>query len=53
LKKNKKSGFKHLVSSVCHRHHFSNPNTLEIIFSLLFIGVVSHLLALLGRDAKY
>lgn len=44
---------KNLLSSVCHRHHFSNPNTAEILFSLLFLGVISRLLTFLSREGKY
>jgi hypothetical protein len=48
-----KKRFKHLISSVCHRYHFSNPNTGEIIFTLLFLGIITRLLAVLSEHAKY
>jgi len=41
------------MSAVCHRHHFSNPNTLEIVFSLLFLGIITRTLSFLGREGKY
>jgi hypothetical protein len=53
LKQNKKFHPRSIISSICHRHHFSNPNTTEIILTLLFLGVVSRLLSFLGRDGKY
>ncbi|MBX4201353.1 hypothetical protein KW803_00455 [Candidatus Saccharibacteria bacterium] len=51
--KNKQLFPKNIISSVCHRHHFTNPNTTEIIFSLLFLGVVTRLLTFLSREGKY
>jgi hypothetical protein len=51
--KNKQLHPKNIISTVCHRHHFSNPNTAEIIASLLFVGVISRLLSFLSREAKY
>jgi hypothetical protein len=53
LKQNKQSRPKTIVSAICHRHHFSNPNTFEIIFTLLFVGVISRLISFLGHDGKY
>jgi len=53
LSKHKQFSPKNIVSSICHRHHFSNPNTAEIIFTLLFLGVITRLLSFLGRDGKY
>jgi hypothetical protein len=44
---------KNLISAVCHKHHFSNPNTAEIVFSLLFLGIISRLVTFLSREAKY
>lgn len=41
------------LSSLSHKHHFSNPNTLEIVFSLLFLGVVYRILDILSRDGRY
>ena len=51
--KNKQFGPKNIISTLCHRHHFSSPNTAEIIASLLFVGVISRLLTFLGREGKY
>jgi hypothetical protein len=51
--KNKQFHPKKIISSICHRHHFSNPNTAEIVFSLLLVGVVYRLIYILGRSAKY
>lgn len=51
--KNKQLRPKSLISAVCHKHHFSNPNTAEILLSLLFVGVLSRLVAFLGREGKY
>jgi hypothetical protein len=53
LKQNKQSRPRNFISELCRRHHFSNPNTTEIIFSLLFIGIVYRLLDLLSREGKY
>jgi hypothetical protein len=50
---NKKLHPKTLFSSVCHKHHFANPNTFEIVISLLFLGIIYRVLSILGRDAKY
>jgi hypothetical protein len=44
---------KTIIARVSKRYHFSNPNTKDIIFTLLFLGVITRLLAILGRDAKY
>lgn len=51
--KNKQFRPKGLVSAACHKHHFSNPNTAEIVFTFLFLGIISRLISLLGREAKY
>jgi hypothetical protein len=48
-----KNRLKSAISSACHRYHFSNPNTAEIVFTLLFLGVITRLLALLSDHAKY
>ena len=53
LMKHKQLRPKSLISSVCHRYHFSNPNTTEIIASLLFVGIISRLLTFLSREGKY
>jgi len=53
LSKHKQFSPKRIIGAICHRHHFSNPNTAEIIFTLLFLGVITRLLSFLGRDAKY
>ncbi|MBX4197216.1 hypothetical protein KW801_01510 [Candidatus Saccharibacteria bacterium] len=53
MKQNKQFRPLKFISSICHRHHFSNPNTTEIIFSLLFLGIIYRVLSLLGREAKY
>ena len=42
-----------LISAVCHKYHFSNPNTAEIFFSLLFLGIMTRVLSFLGREGKY
>jgi len=44
---------KAIIARVSKRYHFSNPNTTEIVFTLLFLGVITRLLAILSRDAKY
>lgn len=51
--RNKHVRSKSFLSSLGQKHHFSNPNTLEIIFSLVFMAVVYRLLEFVGRDAKY
>jgi hypothetical protein len=51
--RNKHARSKRFLSSLGHKHHFSNPNTLEIVFSLLFLGVVYRVLDFLSRDARY
>ncbi|HVS78825.1 MAG TPA: hypothetical protein VHD84_00850 [Candidatus Saccharimonadales bacterium] len=53
MKRNKQTRFKHLISSVCHKHHFSNSNTFEIVFGLVIVSIVGQLLEFLSRDAKY
>jgi hypothetical protein len=53
LMQNKQFHPRSLISSICHRHHFSNPNTVEIVLSLLFLGVISRLLTFMSREAKY
>jgi len=50
---NKQLQPKSFFSSLSHKHHFSNPNTLEIILSLLFLAVVYRVLDFLSREAKY
>ncbi|HET7827844.1 MAG TPA: hypothetical protein VFK97_03185 [Candidatus Saccharimonadales bacterium] len=44
---------KGFLSSLSHKHHFSNPNTLEIVFSLLFLSIIYRLLDFLSRDGRY
>jgi hypothetical protein len=51
--RNKQVRTKGFLSSLSHKHHFSNPSTLEIIFSLLFLGVVYRVLDFISRDARY
>jgi hypothetical protein len=51
--RNKQLRPQNILNSICHRHHFSNPNTTEIIFSLLFVGVVYKAVDLLSRTTKY
>ena len=51
--KQKQSRPKSIVSSICRRYHFSNPNTAEIVFALLFIGIISRLLTFMSREGKY
>ena len=53
LMRNKQVRTKGFFSSLSHKHHFSNPNTLEIVFSLLFLSVIYRLLDFLGRDGRY
>ncbi len=51
--RNKHAKSKNFFSSLGHKHHFSNPNTLEIVFSLLLLGVVYRVLDFLSREGKY
>lgn len=51
--RNKHAKPKNFFSSLSQKHHFSNPNTLEIVFSLLFISVVYRLIDILSRDGRY
>jgi hypothetical protein len=51
--KHKQTRPRKIISSICHKHHFSNPNTAEIVFSLLFIGIISRLLTFMSREGKY
>jgi len=50
LSKDKQDRLKQSFTSVTRRHHFATPNTVEIIFSLLFIGIIYRVLSFLGRD---
>ncbi len=51
--RNKHARSKSFLSSLGHKHHFANPNTLEIVFSLLFLGVIYRVISILGREGKY
>jgi hypothetical protein len=53
LSQYKKVSPKSFLDTVCRRHHFANPNTTEIIVSLLFISLISRLLAFLSRNGTY
>jgi hypothetical protein len=53
LSKYKQYSPESLLARLSKRYHFSNPNTTEIIFTLLFLGVITRLLAIMGRDGKY
>jgi len=53
LMKHKQLRPRSLVSAACHKHHFSNPNTAEIVFTFLFLGIFSRLLTFLSREGKY
>jgi hypothetical protein len=48
LKKNKYP--KATISAIAHKHHFINPNSAEIIFTLLFIGIIYRVLSFIGRE---
>ena len=53
LNSNKQSNLKLSAQAITRRHHFSTSNTVEIIVTLLFLSIITRLIALLSRDAKY
>jgi len=53
LSRNKHLKYRTALAAVTRRHHFSNSNTFEIVFTLLVISVVSRLLTFISREARY
>jgi len=53
LSQNKYLRLPSFIRSAPHRHHFSNANTFEIVFGLVLISVITRLIDVLSREARY